>query len=207
MSHQGILGVLFDSTCSLNDHVSKICKSINYNLYSIREIWKYLDTLTAEKMKKMFYNIMPGLLQQSPLWHKRLQYIPATDLPEQCHPDVVLVWQIWSYHSSPERPTLAACWGKNQIQGATAHLWSSYKAPAYIFQLLSLYTPTRPLWVETNNLLRVPRSCGRVWQALLCICRFIPLEPSPYTCYICLLWCLSLKMSNQIIYVMITCGK
>ena len=26
------LGVLFDSTCSLNDHVSKICKSINYNL-------------------------------------------------------------------------------------------------------------------------------------------------------------------------------
>ena len=25
------LGVLFDSTCSLNDHVSKICKGINYN--------------------------------------------------------------------------------------------------------------------------------------------------------------------------------
>ena len=36
--------------CSLNDHVSKICKSINYNLYSIGKIRKYLDTPTAEKM-------------------------------------------------------------------------------------------------------------------------------------------------------------
>ena len=44
------MGVLFDSTCSLNDHVSKICKSINNNLYSIGKIRKYPDTPTAEKM-------------------------------------------------------------------------------------------------------------------------------------------------------------
>ena len=44
------LWVLFDSTCSLNDHASKICKSINYNLYSIGKIRKYLDIPTAEKM-------------------------------------------------------------------------------------------------------------------------------------------------------------
>ena len=44
------LGVLFDSTCSLNDHVSKICKSINYNMYSIGKSRKYLDTSTAEKI-------------------------------------------------------------------------------------------------------------------------------------------------------------
>ena len=44
------LGVLFDSTCSLNDHVSKICKSINHSLYSIGKIQKYLDTPTAEKI-------------------------------------------------------------------------------------------------------------------------------------------------------------
>ena len=31
------------------------------------------------------------------------------------------------------------------------------KAPAYISQLLSLYTPTRPLRSENKNLLRVPR--------------------------------------------------
>ena len=61
---------------------------------------------------------MPGLLQQSPLRGKRLQYIPATALPEQRHPDVVLAPQIRSYHSSSERPTLAACRAKNRIQGA-----------------------------------------------------------------------------------------
>ena len=42
------LGALFDSTCSLHDHVSKICKRINYDLYSIGKIRKYLDTPTAE---------------------------------------------------------------------------------------------------------------------------------------------------------------
>ena len=44
------LGVLFDSTCCLNDHVNKICKNINYQLYSIGKIRKYLDKPTTEKM-------------------------------------------------------------------------------------------------------------------------------------------------------------
>ena len=48
---------------------------------------------------KLFYNTTPGLLQQSPLWCQRLQYIPATALPKQCRPDVVLAPQIRSYHS------------------------------------------------------------------------------------------------------------
>ena len=44
------LGVLFDSTCCLNDHVNKICKNINYQLYSIGKILKYLYKPTTEKM-------------------------------------------------------------------------------------------------------------------------------------------------------------
>ena len=44
------LGVLFDSACCLNDHVSKMCKSINCNLYFNRKFRKYPDTPTAEKM-------------------------------------------------------------------------------------------------------------------------------------------------------------
>ena len=44
------LGVLLDSACCLNDHESKICKNINYNLYFIGKTRKYLDTPTAEKM-------------------------------------------------------------------------------------------------------------------------------------------------------------
>ena len=44
------LGVLVDSTSCLNDHVNKICKNINYQLYSIGKIRKYLDKPTTEKM-------------------------------------------------------------------------------------------------------------------------------------------------------------
>ena len=44
------LGVLFVSTCCLNDHVNKICQSINYQLYCIGKIRKYLDKPTTEKM-------------------------------------------------------------------------------------------------------------------------------------------------------------
>ena len=44
------LGVIFDSTCSLRDHVSNVCRSINFNLYSIGKIRKYFDWPTVEKL-------------------------------------------------------------------------------------------------------------------------------------------------------------
>ena len=42
------LGVLFDSSCSLSHHVNKLCKSLNYNIFNIGKIRKYLNTSTAE---------------------------------------------------------------------------------------------------------------------------------------------------------------
>ena len=47
MSH---LGVVFHSTCSLKDPVANVCRSINFNLYSIAKIRKYLDRPTVEKL-------------------------------------------------------------------------------------------------------------------------------------------------------------
>ena len=44
------LGVLFDSTCCLNDHGNKICKNINYQLYNIGKILMYLNKPMTEKM-------------------------------------------------------------------------------------------------------------------------------------------------------------
>ena len=44
------LGVIFDSTCSLSHHITKVCKSINYYLYSIGKVRKYMDMPTTEKM-------------------------------------------------------------------------------------------------------------------------------------------------------------
>ena len=43
------LGVLFESTCCLNDHANKIRQNINYQLCSIVKIRKYLDKPTTEK--------------------------------------------------------------------------------------------------------------------------------------------------------------
>ena len=44
------LGVIFDSTCCLDAHIAKLCRSINFNPYSVGKIRKYLDGPTAEKM-------------------------------------------------------------------------------------------------------------------------------------------------------------
>ena len=42
------LGVLFDSSCSLNQHVNKLCKSLNYSIFNIGKIRRYIDKSTAE---------------------------------------------------------------------------------------------------------------------------------------------------------------
>ena len=44
------LGVIFNSTCCLDAHIAKLCRNINFNLYSVGKIRKYLDGPTAEKM-------------------------------------------------------------------------------------------------------------------------------------------------------------
>ena len=44
------LGVIFDSTCLLDAHMAKLCRSTNFNLYSLGKIWKYLDKPTTEKI-------------------------------------------------------------------------------------------------------------------------------------------------------------
>ena len=44
------LGVIFDSSLSLKSHITNICKSINFNLYSIGKIRKCLDRSTTEKI-------------------------------------------------------------------------------------------------------------------------------------------------------------
>ena len=41
---------LFNSTCCLDAHIANLCKSINFNLFSVGKIRKYLYRPTAEKM-------------------------------------------------------------------------------------------------------------------------------------------------------------
>ena len=44
------LGVIFYSACSLRDQVPNVCRSINFNLYSIGKIRKYLNRPTVAKL-------------------------------------------------------------------------------------------------------------------------------------------------------------
>ena len=53
--------MIFDSTCCFDAHVAKLCRSIDFNLYSVvvEKIRKYLDKPTTGKMIR---SISPGLL-------------------------------------------------------------------------------------------------------------------------------------------------
>ena len=143
------LWVLFDSTCSLNDHVSKICKSINYNLYSIGKIRKYLDTPPAEKMITSRLDYCNSLLYGAKCNN--------TSQLQLCQNNAARMLSLRRKfdHITPVLKDLHWLPVEQRIEYKVLLL--TYKAPAYISQLLSLYTPTRPLRSENKNLLRVPR--------------------------------------------------
>ena len=140
------MGVLFDSTCSLNDKAAII---------TCIPSGKWKNTLIPELRRKLFYNITRGLLQQSPLWSKRLHYIPATALPEQYHPGVFLVPQIRSYHSSSERSPLAACCAKNQYNVQLLIDKALHRKALHLCPSCCLCTLQPGIWDQI--------SFGRVW--------------------------------------------
>ena len=152
------LGVLFDSTCSLNDHVSKICKGINYNLYSIGKIRKYLDTPTADKM------INCSITSRLDYCNSRLYGAKGYKISQLqlCQNNAARMLSLRRKfdHIPPVLKDLHWLPVEQRIEYKVLLLTYKAlhgKAPAYISQLLSLYTPTRPLRSENKNLLRVPR--------------------------------------------------
>ena len=150
------LGVLFDSTCSLNDHVSKICNSINYNLYSIGKIKKYLDTPTAEKMINCF--ITSRLDYCNSLLYSAKGYIISRLQLCQNNAARMLSLHHKFDHITPVLKDLHWLPVEQRIEYKLLTYKALHgKALAYISPLLSLYTPTRPLQSENKNLLRVPR--------------------------------------------------
>ena len=50
MGQPKIFCVLFDSTCSLNEHVSQICQKASYQRYFTGKIRKNIDKTTHEKI-------------------------------------------------------------------------------------------------------------------------------------------------------------
>ena len=152
------LGVSFDSTCSLKDHVAKVCRSINFNLYSIGKIRKYLDRPTVEKLvnatitsrldycNSLMFGIPKDLMSQL---QKRQNHAAR----------VITQWRKYD-HITPVLVDLDWLPVKQRIDFKILLL--TYKAlnglaPAYIRELLTPYTPARTLRSMDNNLLEPPK--------------------------------------------------
>ena len=151
------LGVIFDSTCSLKDHVSNVCRSINFNLYSIGKIRKYLGRPTVEKLNatitsRLDYcnNLMFGIPKELISQLQKRQNHAAR---------VITKWRKF-HHITPVLVDLH-CPVKQRIDFKMLLL--TYKAlnglaPAYMHELLIPYSPKRTL-PSTENHLLTPARC------------------------------------------------
>ena len=146
------LGVIFDSTCNLKDHVSNVCKSINLNLYSIGKIRKYLDRPTVENLvnatitsrldycNSLMFGIPKELISQ---FQKRQNHAAR----------VITKWHKYD-HITPVLVDLHWLPVKQEIDFKILLL--TYKAlnglaPAYMRELLIPYSP-----VDGNHQLTLP---------------------------------------------------
>ena len=152
------LGVIFYSTCSLKDHVSNVCRSINFNLYSIGKIRKYLDRPTVEKLvnaiitsrldycNSLLFGILKELISQL---QKRQNHAAR----------IITKWRKYD-HITPVLVDLHWLPVKQKIDFKILLL--TYKAlnglaPAYMRELLIPYSPKRTLRSTENHLLTPPR--------------------------------------------------
>ena len=152
------LGVLFDSTCSLREHVSKLCKSVNYNLYSVGKIRKYLDTKTAEKIINSTVTSRLDYCNSLLYGAKECVISPLQRCQNNAARIVSLRWK--SDHITPVMKELHWLPIKQRIQYKVLLLTYKAlhgKAPAYLAQLLSIYSPSRPLRSQDKLLLTVPK--------------------------------------------------
>ena len=152
-SHPRTLELFIDSTCSLKDHVSNVCRSINFILYSIGKIRKYLDRPTVEKLvnatitSRLDYcnSLMFGIPKELISQFQRRQNHAAR---------VITKWRK-NDHITPVLVDLHWLPVKQRIDFKILLL--TYKAPAYMRELLIPYFPKRTLRSTENHLLTPPR--------------------------------------------------
>ena len=152
------LGVLFDSTCGLNSHVSQICKNINYHLYSIGKIRKFLDKPTTEKLvagaitSRMDYcNSLLYGLQNTQLKHLQCCQNNAARIISLRRKFDHITPVLRDLHWLPVSKRIDF-----KIMTLTYRALNG-DAPSYLAELLSPYTPTRALRSEGKHLLACPK--------------------------------------------------
>ena len=96
------LGVIFESTCWFDAHIAKLCRSINFNLYSVGEMRKYLDGPTTKKIINATVT-------------SRLDYCNGLSYVEQSNPtstdcSAARIMQPRLYLKGASLAVLALCW-------------------------------------------------------------------------------------------------
>ncbi len=152
------LGVIFDSDFTMNDHITAVCKSANYQLYKISHIKKYL---TPDALKTAIHSLVASkidycnsLLSGLPKYQiARLQHImncEARLISSTCkfeHITPVLK----ALHWLPVEYRILfkiACMAYKALEG---------QAPAYLSKAILRYEPTRSLRSSSQSLLVVPK--------------------------------------------------
>ena len=174
------LGVLFDRNLSLDHHIKKVSKSINYSLFSVSKIRKYLDQptcaplITCLMFSRLDYcnSLLYGASQTSLHGFQLLQNRAArilTFTPKYAHISNVLESLHWlPVNFRIEFKVLLLCYkALNNL------------APGYLKDLLVPYVPSRSLRSSDTALLRIKKSrlvtfgdksfevvAPRLWNAL-----------------------------------------
>lgn len=153
------LGVCFDSTLSMDNHIKKVCQSAYFQIRNLHSIRKLLSKDTAEILLHAFITsrldngnvLLNGITEQQ---LRKLQLVQnsaarvLTNTRKYDHITPILMNLHWlPVRERIEFKTLLLTWkGLNNI------------APSYITDLLVPYTPARTLRSSDKCLLKIPRS-------------------------------------------------
>ena len=153
------LGVIFDSDLSFSNHISKICSSSFYHIRQLRQIRSSLDSNSAillanalvtsklDYCNSLYYNLPATSIQ-------RLQRVQNA-LARAVTPSVK-----WKDHISPTLRNLHWLPVQQRISFKIACLTFKIlhqNQPAYLFELLTPYNPSRNLRSCNQQFLTVPR--------------------------------------------------
>ena len=153
------LGVIFDSTLSLANHIAKVVKSVNFSLYNIGKIRKYLDKPTCGMLINGLIMsrldncnaLLVGATQKSVKQLQRLQNRAARILSltsKFSHITPVLKDLHWlPVEQRIQFKVLLMCF--KSLRGL---------APPYLSELITPYVPSRALRSADNYLLDIPPS-------------------------------------------------
>ena len=151
------LGVLFDSSMCLNHHINKLCKSLNYNIYSIGKIRRYLDKSTAETLVNC---IVTSKLDYC---NSLLYGIHGYQLErlQRCHNNAARVITLTRKYEHITPVLRELHWLPVKFRIIYKILVMAHKSlhdhgPVYLRDLLEWYQPPRSLRSESKHQLREP---------------------------------------------------